>query len=90
MKAELENETDGGREGEGKDQKNARLILTPQEVRVQEEDWRGILALIFTVGTIAIGLFELFLFKATVLFERLLPLDAMIIAYYFGSKSSKE
>ncbi|MBS7609819.1 hypothetical protein KEJ19_04515 [Candidatus Bathyarchaeota archaeon] len=27
--------------------------------------------------------------KATVLFECLLPLDAMFIAYYFGAKSSK-
>ncbi|MEM3019371.1 MAG: hypothetical protein QW220_03855 [Candidatus Bathyarchaeia archaeon] len=41
----------------------------------------------FRIVTIAVGLFELWASKATVLFERLLPLDAMIIAYYFGAKS---
>jgi hypothetical protein len=66
---------------------DARLILTPQKVQVEEEDWRGILALTFTIGTIAIGLLELLLTNATVLFDRLLPMDGLIIAYYFGEKA---
>ncbi|MEM2926534.1 MAG: hypothetical protein QXO94_03615 [Candidatus Bathyarchaeia archaeon] len=69
--------------------KGTKLILTPKEVQVQEEDWRGVLALTFTLGTMAVGLLELLLTGATVLFERLLPMDAMIVAYYFGAKSKE-
>ncbi|MEM3693017.1 MAG: hypothetical protein QXI39_03235 [Candidatus Bathyarchaeia archaeon] len=72
-----------------KERKGTKLILTPKEVQVQEEDWRGVLALTFTLGTMAVGLLELLLTGATVLFERLLPMDAMIVAYYFGAKSKE-
>jgi hypothetical protein len=66
---------------------NAKLILTPQRLNVGSEDWRGILALTFTIGTIAIGLLELILKGPTVLFDRLLPMDGLIVAYYFGEKA---
>lgn len=65
----------------------AKLIITPQKAEIKEEDWRGILALVFTLCTTAVGLLELVIAGSTTLFEKLLPLDAMIIAYYFGAKS---
>jgi hypothetical protein len=101
-KSESESESEGGSgsgSGRGRREKSeppgpknpeeidARLILTPQKVQVGSEDWRGILALTFTIGTIAIGLLELLLTNATVLFDRLLPMDGLIIAYYFGKKA---
>jgi hypothetical protein len=97
-KSESESESEGG-SGRGRRDKSeppgpknpeeidARLILTPQGLKVGSEDWRGILALTFTIGTIAIGLLELLLTNATVLLDRLLPMDGLIIAYYFGEKA---
>jgi len=100
MEASSKSESEGeGGSGRGRREKSeppgsknpeevdARLILTPQKVQVEEEDWRGILALTFTIGTIAIGILELILKGATVLLDRLLPMDGLIIAYYFGEKA---
>jgi hypothetical protein len=99
-KSEGERESEGG-SGRGRREKSepqspknpeeidARLILTPQKVQVEEEDWRGILALTFTIGTIAVGILELILTNATVLFDRLLPMDGLIVAYYFGEKAGQ-
>jgi hypothetical protein len=64
-------------------------FLAPQGLQVESEDWRDILALIFTIGTIAIGILELILRGSTVLFDRLLPMDGLIIAYYFGEKAGR-
>jgi hypothetical protein len=99
-KSGSESESEGG-SGRGRREKSeppspknpeeidARLILTPHKVQVEEEDWRGILALTFTIGTIAIGLLELILKGATVLLDRLLPMDGLIVAYYFGEKAGQ-
>jgi hypothetical protein len=43
----------------------------------------------FTIGTIAIGILELILKGSTVLFDRLLPMDGLIVAYYFGEKAGQ-
>jgi len=64
-------------------------FLAPQGLQVESEDWRDILALIFTIGTIAIGILELILKGSTNLFDRLLPMDGLIVAYYFGEKAGQ-
>jgi hypothetical protein len=43
----------------------------------------------FTIGTKAIGILELILKGSMVLFDRLLPMDGLIIAYYFGEKAGQ-
>jgi len=61
--------------------------LRLKETEIKEEDWRGILALVFTLGTITIGTLELFITGTSSLFDKLLSLNGLIIAFYFGSKT---
>ena len=61
--------------------------LRLKETEIKEEDWRGILALVFTLGTITVGALELFITATSSLFDKLLSLNGLIIAFYFGSKT---